>query len=128
MGARDELWQLYQKESDVEVKTQMIRLLFMHGDSARLIEVANNDANLEPRRRAIQHLGMLGRERTTDTILNIYNRQTDPGLKEAAIEALFIQQNAETLVALARKETSRDLKARIVQRLSLMGRRRRVTT
>jgi tetratricopeptide (TPR) repeat protein len=31
-----------------------------------------------------------------------------------------IQQNAETLVALARKETNRDLKARIVQRLSLM--------
>jgi hypothetical protein len=63
---------------------------------------------------------MMRRERTSDTILNIYNRQTDPELKEAAIEALFIQQNAETLVALARKETNRDLKARIVQRLSLM--------
>jgi len=120
MGARDELWQLYQKETDVEVKEQMIRALFMGGDSARLIEVANNDANTELRRRAIQHLGMMGRERTTDTILNIYNRQTDPELKEAAIEALFIQQNAETLVALARKETNRDLKARIVQKLSLM--------
>ena len=120
MGARDELWQLYQKEPDVEVKEQMIRALFMGGDSARLIEVATNDANTELRRRAIQHLGMMGRERTTDTILNIYNRQTDPALKEAAIEALFIQQNAETLVALARKETNRDLKARIVQKLSLM--------
>ena len=36
------------------------------------------------------------------------------------IDALFIQQNAEALVALARKETNRDLKARIVQKLSLM--------
>jgi HEAT repeat protein len=120
MGARDELWQLYQKETDVEVKEQMIRALFMGGDAARLIEVATNDPNTQLRRRAIQHLGMMGRERTTDTILNIYNRQTDPELKEAAIEALFIQQNAETLVALARKETNRDLKARIVQKLSLM--------
>ena len=72
------------------------------------------------RRRAIQHLGMMGQPRTADAILNIYNRQTDRELKEAAIEALFIQQNAETLVALARKETDRELKGRIVQRLSLM--------
>jgi HEAT repeat protein len=120
LGARDEVWQLYQKETDPEVKEGIIQALFMGGDSTRLIEIANNDANTELRRRAIQHLGMMGRERTTDTILNIYNRQTDPELKEAAIEALFIQQNAETLVALARKETNRDLKARIVQRLSLM--------
>ncbi len=60
---------------------------------------------------------MLGRDRTADTILNIYNRQTDTGLKESAIDALFIQQNAETLVALARKETDRDLKRRIVSKL-----------
>ena len=120
MGARDEVWQLYQKEADAEVKEQIIQSLFMSGDATHLIEVANNDSNTELRRRAIQHLGMMGRERTTDTILNIYNRQTDPELKEAAIDALFIQQNAESLVALARKETNRDLKARIVQKLSLM--------
>jgi HEAT repeat protein len=120
MGARDEVWRLYQKETDVEVKEKMIQGLFMGGDSARLIEVANNDSNNELRTRAIQHLGMMGRERTADAILNIYNRQTNAEVKEAAIDALFIQQNAETLVVLARKETDRDLKARIVQKLSLM--------
>ena len=63
---------------------------------------------------------MLDRARTSDAILNIYNSQTDRELKASAIEALFIQQNAETLVALARKETDRELKGRIVQKLSLM--------
>jgi HEAT repeat protein len=120
MGARDEVWQLYQKETDPEVKERIIQGLFMSGDTTRLIEVANNDTNMELRRRAIQHLGMMGQRGTADAILNIYNRQTDPELKEAAIDALFIQQNAETLVALARKETNRELKARIVQKLSLM--------
>ena len=120
MGARDEVWQLYQKETDPQVKSQIIQGLFMGGDSTHLLEVANNDANMDLRRRAIQHLGMLGRDRTGDAILNIYNRQTDGGLKEAAIDALFIQQNAETLVALARKETDRDLKRRIVSKLALM--------
>jgi HEAT repeat protein len=120
MGARDEVWQLYQKETDPDVKERMIQALFMGGDTTHLIEVANNDANRELRRRAIQHLGMMGRERTADAILNIYNRQTDPELKEAAIDALFIQQNAETLVALARKEADRELKRRIVSKLALM--------
>jgi HEAT repeat protein len=120
MGARDEVWQLYQKETDPEIKEQMIQALFMGGDATHLIEVANNDSNTELRRRAITHLGMMGRERTADTILNIYNRQSDASVKEAAIDALFIQQNAETLVALARKETDRELKKRIVEKLSLM--------
>jgi len=120
MGARDEVWQLYQKETDPQVKSQIIQGLFMGGDSTHLLEVANNDTNMDLRRRAIQHLGMLGRDRTGDAILNIYNRQTDAGLKEAAIDALFIQQNAETLVALARKESDRDLKRRIVSKLALM--------
>jgi len=120
MGARDEVWQLYQKETDPKVKERIIQGLFMSGDTTRLIEVANNDTNMELRRRAIQHLGMMGQRGTADAILNIYNRQTDPELKEAAIDALFIQQNAETLVALARKETNRELKAQIVQKLSLM--------
>jgi HEAT repeat protein/tetratricopeptide repeat protein len=120
MGAGDEVWQLYQKETDAQVRGQIIQGLFMAGDSTHLLEVANNDASPDLRRRAIQHLGMMGRDRTGDAILNIYNRQTDVGVKEAAIDALFIQQNAETLVALARKETDRDLKRRIVAKLALM--------
>ena len=120
MGARDEVWQLYQKETDAQVRSQIIQGLFMAGDSTHLLEVANNDASPDLRRRAIQHLGMMGRDRTGDAILDIYNRQTDVGVKETAIDALFIQQNAETLVALARKETDRDLKRRIVAKLALM--------
>jgi len=120
MGAGDEVWQLYQKETDAQVRGQIIQGLFMAGDSTHLLEVANNDTSPDLRRRAIQHLGMMGRERTGDAILNIYNRQTDVGVKEAVIDALFIQQNAETLVALARKETDRDLKRRIVAKLALM--------
>ena len=120
MGARDEVWQLYQKETDPEVKDRIIQALFMGGDTTHLIEVANSDATMALRRRAIQSLGMMGQRGSADAILNIYNRQTDPELKGAAIDALFIQQNAEALVALARKETNRDLKARIVQKLSLM--------
>ena len=121
LGARDELWQLYQKESSVDVRQQMLQGMMMASDVAHLTEVANSDANMDLRRRAIQQLGMLGGGRSGDTLVNIYNRQSDPGVKQAAIDGLFFSGNATALVALARKETDRDLKRRIVEKLTLMG-------
>jgi HEAT repeat protein len=122
MGAREELWQLYQKESSVEVRQQMLQGMMMGGDVAHLADVANSDANMDLRRQAVRLLGMAGGGgRSGDTLVNIYNKQTDAGVKNAAIEGLFISGNAEALVALARKETDRDLKRRIVEKLSIMG-------
>jgi HEAT repeat protein len=121
MGARDELWQLYQKESSVEVRQQMLQGMMMSGDVAHLTEVANSDANMDLRRQAVRQLGMTGGGRSGDTLLNIYNKQTDPGVKSAAIEGLFISGNAGALVALARKETDRDLRRRIVEKLAIMN-------
>lgn len=123
MGARDELWQLYQKETSVDVKQQMLQGMMMSGDVAHLTEVANSDANLDLRRRAIQQLGMAGGGRSGDTLVTIYNRQSDPGVKRAAIDGLFFSGNASALVALARKETDRDLKRRMVEKLALMNAR-----
>jgi len=42
-------------------------------------------------------------------------------VKHAAIDGLFFSGNGTALVALARKETDRDLKRRIVEKLTLMG-------
>jgi HEAT repeat protein len=120
MGARDELWQLYQKEQSVDVRQQMLQGMMMSGDATHLIEVANSDSNMDLRRQAIRQLGMVGASRAGEALVTIYTRQTDPGIKSAAIEALFIQGNAEALVGLARKETDRDMKRRIVEKLSIM--------
>ena len=121
MGARDELWQLYQKESSVEVRQQMLQGMMMSGDVAHLTEVANSDANMDLRRQAVRQLGMTGGGRSGDTLVNIYNKQTDAGVKSAAIEGLFISGNANALVTLAKKETDRDLKRRIVEKLAIMN-------
>ena len=120
MGAREEIWQLYQKESEPDVKEEFLQALFVAGDAARLIEVANNEPNRDIRERAVRQLGVMGRERTGAALNAIYARETDVDIKEAAIDALFVQQNAESLVALARKENDRELKRRIVEKLALM--------
>jgi HEAT repeat protein len=120
MGARDELWQLYQKETDTAVKRQVLQALFVSGDATRLIELANTETDPELRRTAIRQLGTMGGSRTGEALTALYQKEKDPALKRTIIQALFVQGNAEALVAMARKETDVEAKKAIVQQLSLM--------
>ena len=120
MGARDELRQLYLKETDVDVKRQILQALFVAGDSTRLVELATSETNAQLRLAAVRHLGTMGSQRTGAALVTLYDRDADPAVKRAVINALFVQGNAESLVALARKESSAEMKREMVQKLSLM--------
>jgi hypothetical protein len=120
MGAHDELWTLYQKESSLDVKKQILQAMFVGGNAARLIDLAKTEQNAELRRLAVRNLGLIGSKRTGDALVEIYGTEKDPDIKKAAINALFIQNNAESLVAIARKESDQTMRKEIVQKLSLM--------
>jgi hypothetical protein len=120
MGAHAELAQLYQKETSADVKKQILQAMFVGGDATRLIELARTESNPELRRTAVRNLGLIGSQRTGAALAEIYAKDTDPEIKRAVIQALFIQNNAESLVAMARKETDRERKLEIVSKLSLM--------
>jgi HEAT repeat protein len=120
MGAHDELWQLYQKESTVDVKKRIIQAMFVGGNVTRMSELAQNEGNVELRRAAIRNLGLMGSRRAGDTLTALYTKETDPAVKKTIIEAFFLQNNAEQLVAVARKETDVSLRKEIVNRLSHM--------
>lgn len=123
MGAHAELAQLYQKETSVDVKKQILRAMFVGGDSNRLIDLARNEPNAELRRMAVRNLGLMGSQRTGPALVEIYSKESDVEIKRAVIQAFFIQNNAESLVALARKEPKNsELQREMVQKLSLMGR------
>jgi HEAT repeat protein len=120
MGAHDELWQLYQKEPTVALKKQIMQAMFVGGDATRLMEIANTETDVELRRSAIRNLGHMGARRTSDALVTIYGREKDVETKKAVIQALGNQDNAEQLVAIARKETDTQLRKEIVSRLSHM--------
>ena len=120
MGAHAELSQLYQKETSLDVKKQILQAMFVGGDSTRLIELARGEQNPELRRIAVRNLGLMGASRSGTALVDIYNSDKDPQIKSAVIEALFISNNAESLVALARKETDANMKREMVRKLSLM--------
>jgi HEAT repeat protein len=120
MGAREELWQMYQKESTVDVKKQILQSLFVGGDATHLIDVANTEKDPELRRSAVRHLGTMGRTKTGDALVGVYAKEKELDIKRQVINALFVQNNAESLVAIARKETDPALKREMVSKLSLM--------
>jgi HEAT repeat protein len=120
MGAHDELWSLYQKESSLDVKKQIIRAFFTGGSVTRLSELARAERNSELRLLAVRNLGVMGSKRTGDILVEIYNSDKDPEIRKAVINGLFVSNNAEGLVALARKESDVTLKKDMVSKLSNM--------
>jgi tetratricopeptide (TPR) repeat protein len=120
MSASEELWSLYQKESSVDVKRQIIRALFVGGNVTRMSEIAKSDSNPELRLYAVKQLGVMGSKRTGDTLVEIYSSDKDPEVKRAVINGLFVSNNAEQLVALARKEQDPVMKKDMVSKLSNM--------
>ncbi len=120
MGAHDELWQLYTKESSRDVKRQILQAMFVGGNAERLIQLAKTESDPELRRLAVRNLGLMGSKRTGDALVEIYMTDKDPEIRKAVVQGLFIQNNAESLVALARKENDVTMKREIVSKLSLM--------
>ncbi len=120
MGASDELWSLYQKESTVEVKKNIIRAMFTGGNASRLTEIAKTDTNQELRLLAVRNLGVMGSKRNGDVLVDLYGTEKDPEVKKAIVNGLFVGGNAEQLVALARKEQDPAVKKDMISRLSNM--------
>jgi hypothetical protein len=120
MSAHDELWALYQKETTLDVKKQIIRSLFTGGSLTRLSELARSEQNAELRLLAVRNLGVMDSKRTGDVLLQIYNTDKDPEIRKAVINGLGNSNNAEALVALARKESDPVMKKQMVSRLSNM--------
>jgi HEAT repeat protein len=127
MGARSELWQLYQSETAGEVKRAVLQAMFVAGDSDRILELARGEARPELKREAIHKLGVMGKEKTGPALVSIYKSEKDPDLRKAALNGLFVQNNAHALVEIARAEKDPELKREAVQKLSVMGRNKEAT-
>jgi HEAT repeat protein len=120
MNAASELDELYQRETSVEVKTQIIRGMLSSGNINSLTRLATSEKDPALRRSAILNLGAMGSAKTSDTLRSIYTSDSNADVRAVVIDALSTQQNATVLVALARAEKDAALKRRIVERLSSM--------
>lgn len=120
MGAHGELWDLYQSEGSKEVRKKILQAMFIGGDADRLVELAKTEKDLDLRTAAVRDLGLMGASRTGEALRAIYASDAPPEIRKAAIQGLFLQNNAHALVALARAEKNPEMKKAIVSKLSLM--------
>jgi hypothetical protein len=121
IAAPAELWSLYQKEENKDLRAQMVTVFSSMGAVDQLTQIVKTEKEPAVRRSAIRSLGNQKSDKTGATLVQIYGTETDKDVKKSIISALGNQNNAEGLVGIAQKETAMDLKMSIVQKLSEMA-------
>jgi len=121
IGARNELSELYSTEASLDVRKKILQAMFIGGNSEKLADIARNEKVLDLKVTAIRNLGLLGGGRSGELLISLYTNDSRPEVRNAVINALFIQGNAKTLVSLARNEKDPDTKRHIIEKLSVMG-------
>ena len=120
MGANDELWQLYAKESSPDVKRRIIQSMFTTHNQDRLIQLLKTETDPDLLRSVIRNLGMMPSQQSADALVAVYGSNKDESVRRAVIDVFTQQRNAKQLIDLARKETDPQIKRLILQRLSGM--------
>jgi HEAT repeat protein len=120
MGARPELWAMYQSATEAESKKAVLQSLGVSGDSDRLLEVARSDKDPEMRVAAMKLLGPFGGPTKGAAIVELYKSSSDARMRDAALAALFVSNDAHALVEIARTEKDPELKKRAVSHLANM--------
>lgn len=120
IGARNELGDLYATETSIDNKKSIIQAMFIGGSVERLSEIARTEKNPELRASAIRNLGLTGRARTGDVLVQVYETDSNREVRAAVINSLFLQSNGKALIALARKEKDPELKREIISKMALI--------
>jgi HEAT repeat protein len=119
-GGQDELWQLYQSEQDTENKKAILQSMFLTGNSAKLADLARTEKDPALRASAIKSLGLMGGNGRGDVLVSIYQSDSNPEVRRAVLNALFLQQNGKAMVDLARAEKDPQMKQEIVKKMALI--------
>lgn len=121
MKAGDELSELYGRETSDVVKQQILRGMGIGQHADKLFAVAQSEKNPELRRTAIRSLGIIRAPGLSGQLTTLYGKETDPDVRRAVLDALFIQGDATALIALARQEKDPAMKKALVNKLAVMG-------
>jgi HEAT repeat protein len=122
MSAGQDLLTLYRATNNAQAKADIINALIPAGQNgvSALSEIAQSEQDPELRRKAIRNLGIAGGKSVAPALVATYQKNTDVETKRAAAQALFLANDAQDLLTLARAEKDLEMKKYLVQQLSLM--------
>jgi HEAT repeat protein len=87
----------------------------------QLVSIAKTDKDPNVRARAVRAIGNRRNDKTTQALVGLYGSEQNKDVRRAVIQTLGGQNDAETLIALAKKETDVELKRELVRRISDMA-------
>jgi len=120
MGGQKELLELYPAITDEATRKELMGGLMIAGAVEPLAQIARTDRSTASRIQAVQMLGVMGKARTSDVLLDIYHKDPEAEVRKAVVRGLFTQGNAKALVEIARTEKDAALKQEAVRVLSIM--------
>ena len=122
MNAGQDLQMVYRATNNAQTKADIINSLIASGHNgvSPLTEIVQSEQDAELRRKAIRNLGIAGGISVAPALVNTYQKNTDVETKRAAAQALFLANDAQDLITLARGEKDLEMKQYLVQQLSLM--------
>ncbi len=119
--AGDALWQLYQGESSLELRREILRNLRFTSQADHLLQIARTETNPMLRQSAVQGLIVDRTPQSTEMMLSLYRAEKDAAVRRQIIDSVSAMHgSAAALVQMARQETDPTLRKRIVEHLSTM--------
>jgi len=121
ISGNPELWQLYQTETTVEGKEQILNHMYNNGNAEKLLELLRTEKEPKLRVQVVRVLGSYrNNSQITDALVALYPNEQDAQVKQAIIDAVYSQRNGKAMVDLAKSEKDSKMKLRLVDRLGNM--------
>lgn len=126
LASPEELWPLYQKEENKDLRSEWVSTFSSMGAIDQLSQIVKTEQDPAVRQRAIRALGNQRSDRINAMLTDLY-ASGDKDTKSAVITALGNENREDSgqrafpgtdaLITLARKETDKDLRVQIVRQL-----------
>ena len=116
---RQVLADVYKSSPDVSVKRAVLRSFMVAGDRERLLSVAKTESAPELRGEAVQQLGVMN---AGAELNELYLSETSVDVKKRILQAMFIGNQSDKLIELAKGEKDPELRRTAIRNLGLMKR------
>lgn len=121
MSDSDVLLEMYRDASFKEFREDLIQGMAIDDGVDALLEVINAEQDETYVAQAVQKMGIIDASKTGTHLMDIYQERSSHSVRDAVIQAMFMQSNTEGLLKIVKTETSAELKRSALQKLSLMG-------
>src|SRR5688572_7335116 len=117
MGAAEELRKLADRPNPA---SGLVEAFAISGDLASLKKYAEGSGSRETRIDAVRKIGIIDSAEARTALRDIYQRGTDPEMKEAALQGLLIAGDEQGVLALYRSAKTAEEKRALMRYLSMM--------